>query len=256
MTASDSLSRSRNESDPSWFRGTILILGLPLLLLGCKPNEPPALKQEIESLRKQAVKQESVIVSLQEGNKVMQQQIDLLNRELRDAKKETDRAETERRVVVAKLEAQTTENKKLTSEAQRLAAKKAQSVPMLRIEDKGGQTENLPQPLAAVSKAAEEALSRNGYTMRVSIKTDQKVVYVTERKVSAPASLEVPGIRNQYLVSLQTLPTNGTKLSVKADFEKMAQGGRILAAGSEETAEIEKRLIAEITKAAEAPGKI
>jgi hypothetical protein len=80
-------------------------------------------------------------------------------------------------------------------------------------------------------------------------------VYVTERKVSPPASLEVSGFRNQYLVSLHTLPSKGTRVSVKADFEKMAQGGRILAASPDETAEIEQRLIAEIRKAL-APGKI
>lgn len=236
--------------------GAVLVVSLQFLPSGCKPSESPELSQEIKSLRKLTAKQESVIVSLQEGNKVMQQQINLLNGELRDAKEETDRAEAERKALAAKLEAQTTANKRLTSESQRLAAKNAQAVPIMRIEDKSGQSEDLPHSLAAVSKAVEQALSRNGYTVKVSVKTEEKAVYVTERKVSAPASLEVPGFRNQYLVSLQTLPANGTKLSVKADFEKMAQGGRILTAGAEETAEIEKRLIAEISKTAAPPGKI
>jgi hypothetical protein len=236
--------------------GAILVVSLQLLPSGCKPGESPELSQEIKSLRKLTAKQESVIVSLQEGNKVMQQQINLLNGELRDAKKETDRAEAERKALAAKLEAQTTANKRLTSESQRLAAKKAQAVPIMRIEDKSGQSEDLPHSLAAVSQAVERALSRNGYTVKVSVKAEEKAVYITERKVSAPASLEVPGFRNQYLVSLQTLPANGTKLSVKADFEKMLQGGRILTAGAEETAEIEKRLITEISKTVAPPGKI
>lgn len=221
----------------------------------CQPDESP-FKAEAENLRKQVGKQESVIVSLQEGNKVMQQQINLLNQELRDAKKETDRVEAERKTLAAKLETQAAENKKLTAEAQRTAAKKAQVSQTLKIEDKGGQSEELPKPLAAVGKAVEEALARNGYAVKVSIKTDQKAVYVTERKVSAPASLEVSGFRNQYLVSLQALPSNGTRLSVKAEFEKLAQGGRVLAAGPEETAEIEQRLISEISKALAAPGKV
>ena len=77
----------------------------------------------------------------------------------------------------------------------------------------------------------------------------EKAVYVTERKVSSPTSLEVAGFRNQYLISLQALPANATKLGVKAEFEKVAQGGRILSVSPEETAEIERRLIGEINKA-------
>ncbi len=235
--------------------GTILLTGVAASASGCNPDESPLLKEENERLRKQAVKQESVIVSLQEGNKVMQQQIDLLNRELREAKKETERVEAERKAAAAMLGTQVAQNKKLAAEAEHTAARKAQAAQTLRVEDTGGQSEEVPQALAAVGRAAEEALARNGYTVRVSVKTDQKAVYVTERKVSAPASLEVSGFRNQYLVSLQTLPSKGTRLSVKADFEKMAQGGRILAASPDETAEIEKRLIAEIRKVL-APGKV
>jgi hypothetical protein len=235
--------------------GPVLLIVVAASASGCQPDESAPFNEENERLRKQAVKQESVIVSLQEGNKVMQQQIDLLNRELREARKETERVEAERSAVAATLGTKVAENKKLAAEAEQTAARKAQAAQTLRVEDTGGQSEELPQALAAVGKAAEEALARNGYTVRVSVKTDQKAVYVTERKVSAPASLEVSGFRNQYLVSLQTLPSKGTRLSVKADFEKMAQGGRILAAGPDETAEIEKRLIAEIRKAL-APGKV
>lgn len=249
-TASPTSSRRR----PFTLIGAVLVVSSTLISSGCKPDESP-FKAENEQLRKQSAKQESVIVSLQEGNKIMQQQIDLLNRELREAKKETEHVEAERRALAAMLGAQVAENKKLTAEAQRTAAKNAQVSQMLRVEDKGGQAEELPQALPAVCKAAEEALARNGYAVRVSVKTDQKAVYVTERKITAPASIEVSGFRNQYLVSLQTLPSKGTRLSVKADFEKMAQGGRILAAGPEETAEIEKRLIAEIAKALATPGK-
>lgn len=45
------------------------------------------------------------------------------------------------------------------------------------------------------------------------------------------------------------LTSKGTRLIVKADFEKIAQGNRILTANSEEIAEIERRLITEIAKA-------
>jgi len=78
--------------------------------------------------------------------------------------------------------------------------------------------------LFSVAKIAEDALNRNGYHLKVSIKTDQKAVYVTERKISPPASLEVAGSRNQYVLSLHALPSNVTRLSVKADFEKTGPG--------------------------------
>jgi hypothetical protein len=42
---------------------------------------------------------------------------------------------------------------------------------------------------------------------------------------------------------------------VKAEFEKLAQGGRILSVSAEETAEIERRLIGEVSKALAAPSK-
>lgn len=235
--------------------GGTLLITTALMAPACNQNESP-LKEENERLRKQVTKQESVVVSLQDGNKVMQQQIDLLNRELRDTKKETERADAERRGIAAMLGAKVEENKKLTTEVQRTAAMKAQASQSLRVEDKGGQSEDFPRPLAMVFKAAEGALARNGYSVRVSVKTDQKAVYVTERKISAPASLEVPGFRNQYLLSLQALPSNGTRLSIKAEFEKMAQGGKVLPAGPEEKAEIERRLINEISKALASPNKL
>lgn len=233
----------------------VLVFITAAWIASCKPDDSP-LRIENENLRKQVAKQESVVVSLQDGNKVMQQQIDLLNRELRDAKKEAERAETEVKILTAKLEAQTAEARKLAALVQRTAATNAQASQNLRVDEKGAQVEELPRPLAAVSKAAEEALARHGYTVKVSVKTDQKAVYVTERKVSAPASLEVAGFRNQYLVSLQALPSNVTRLSVKAEFEKLAQGGRALAVSPEETAEIERRLIAEISKAVSSPNKL
>jgi len=275
-----------------------LLLGLVLLIPACKPDESP-LRAENEQLRKQLAKQESVIASIQEGTKVMQQQIDLLNRELREAKKETEQAESERKEMAtklategkeldtklaaerkalggkleserktfitkleadrktlsAKVEAAAAENRRLVAETKRLTELHARAVPSIRVEDKGGQTAESQHPIGSVGKAVEEVLSRNGYAIKLSLKTDQKAIYVTERKVSAPASIEVSGFRNEYLLTLQSLATNGTRITVKAEFEKMAQGGKIMAAGPDEIAEIERRLLGEITKAAGAPGK-
>ena len=227
-------------------------IALCLSTSGCKPDDSP-FKADNESLRKQLAKQESVVTSLQDGNKVMQQQIDLLNQELRDAKKSTESAKAEAKAAADNLTVQVAQTKKLSADVQKTAA--AHIAQNIQVEEKGTQIDDIPRPLSAVAKMAEEALSRNGYHIKVSIKTDQKAVYVTERKVSPPASLEVAGFRNQYVLSLHTLPSNVTRLSVKADFEKLAQGGRILSVSAEEAAEIERSLIGEINKALAASNK-
>jgi hypothetical protein len=218
----------------------------------CKPDDSP-FKAENELLRKQVAKEESVVTSLQDGNKVMQQQIDLLNQELRDAKKSAESAKADAKTATENLAIQAAQTKKLSADIQKVAT--AQAAQNIYVEVKGTQTEDIPRPFGSVAKIAEEALSRNGYHIRVSIKTDQKAVYVTERKVSPPASLEVAGSRNQYVLSIHALPSNVTRLNVKADFEKLAQGGRILSVSAEEVAEIERSLIREINKALSSPTK-
>jgi len=228
------------------------LLALGLTTSGCTPDDSP-FKAENEALKKQVARQESLLSSLQDGNKVMQQQIDLLNQELRDAKQTADTAKAAVSELNEQLDAQIAQAKRMSADIQRTVA--AQAAQQLKIDDKGAQFDTLPRPLGAVAKVVEEALSRNGYHLKAGIKTDQKAVFVTDRKISTPASLEVAGFRNQYLISLQALPGNVTKLGVKAEFEKVAQGGRILSVSAEETAEIERRLIGEISKALEAPNK-
>ena len=228
-------------------RGTIILLVIAGLSQACKPDDSP-LKAEIEKLKKQIGKQESMLLSLQDSNKVMQQQIDLLNGELREAEKKTKAVESERKKLKVKVKSLSAQNRKLSAKATRAIAESAQAAKAVRVEDKGAQTRELLHPLPAAAKAAEEALGRNGYSLRVSLKTKTRAVFVTNRKVSPPASLELSGFRNQYLVSLHSLPSNGTLLSVKADFERTGQSGRVLAAGPDETAEIERRLINEISK--------
>jgi hypothetical protein len=223
--------------------------------MGCKPD-PSAMSEENERLREQVAKQESMLSSIQERNKFLQEQTPVLTQEIRETKKEAIRLETERKAVAAKLEAQLLENRKLSRDNQLMTAKTDQAQQVLRVEDRGSQTEEVARSLAAVCKGVEEALGRNGYSLRVSMKTDQRAVYVTDRKVSAPTSLELPGFRNQYLVSIQALPSNHARLSVKAEFEKIGQGGRVLVAGNEEIAEIERRLIGEIQQALATPGKV
>jgi len=97
---------------------SVVCVGMLLLATGCKPDEP-RFKAENETLRKQLAKQESVVTSLQDGNRVMQQQIDLLNHELRDAKKAVDSTKAEARAALDSLEGQLNQAKRLTVEAQK-----------------------------------------------------------------------------------------------------------------------------------------
>lgn len=221
--------------------GFLLVLAVP----GCTPDESP-FRAENEVLKRQVVKQESLLSSLQDGSKVMQQQIDLLNQEIRDAKSTTEAAKADAKHQTEQLELQLAETRRMIA---------TQMTESLKVEEKGAQSDTLPRPMPTVAKVVEDALARNGYHLKVSVKTDQRAVYVTERKISNPASLEVTGSRNQYLISLQALPDSLTKLGVKAEFERVAQGGRILTVSHEETSEIERRLINEINKALESPAK-
>ena len=234
----------RNETiaDP-WSLGiwAVVVIGTA----GCVPDDN-SIRVENEALKKQVAKQEILLNSLLDGNKVMQQQIDLLNQELRDAKSTTEATKAEAKRQTEELELQLAETKRMVA---------SQMTESLKVEEKGAQSDTLPRPMPTVAKVVEDALARNGYQMKVSVKTDQRAVYVTERKISNPTSLEVTGSRNQYLISLQALPDNLTKLGVKAEFERVAQGGRILSVSHEETSEIEHRLINEINKALANPAK-
>jgi F0F1-type ATP synthase membrane subunit b/b' len=230
----------------------LILMTVLAALSGCKPDESP-FRAENDLLKKQLARQESLVTSLQDGNKVMQQQIDLLNQEIRDAKKAAEGAKAEAKAAADQLDHQLIQARKLTADIKKTAIEQASQ--NIRIEQKNAQFEDLPRPLNAVTKTVEEALARNGYQVKVSIKADQKAVFVTDRKVSNPVSLEVAGFRTQNVIAIQAQPLNVTRLSVKAEFEKLAQGGRILSVSPEETAEIERRLIGEVSKALAAPTK-
>jgi len=230
-------------------------------LLGCPPENSP-LQSENQRLKKQLAKQESVIVSLQEGNKVMQQQIDLLNQE---GRKVTNKLEQDLKAAQdklqqlsqghqeedRKLEALEEENVKLSADAKWLRSQRDHMRKALTVQRGGGKKEELSFPFSSVLKVMQSALTRNGYTVIASMHTDQKAVYVTERKTSQPASLEFSGFRNQYLLAVEKGKQDNTTLWVKADFEKLSQNGHILEAGQQEVSEIELRLIQEIQRTLE-----
>jgi hypothetical protein len=84
----------------------------------------------------------------------MQQQIDLLNQELRDAKKATESAKAEMSQLTDQLNAQVAQAKRANAEAVKTAA--AQAAQQVRIEEKGAQVDTLPRPLAAVPRLSRK----------------------------------------------------------------------------------------------------
>lgn len=240
-----------------------MILGS--MLIGCPPDNTPLL-EENDRLQKQAAKQEAMIATLQEGNRVLQQQIDLLNQELRESKLEHNQQQQEAlqkdkslvadheklRVKLTTLQKDnaklTTDNAKLAADAQWLRTQRTQFRNALSAEIQKATTKTLPNPMDAVTQATTQALSANGYPILASMATDVKAVMITERKISPPPRLELQGFRNQYVVVMEKQSDDVTKISVRADFEKVAQQGNMLKATDEEVREIESRLIGEISQ--------
>ncbi len=68
-----------------------------------------------------------------------------------------------------------------------------------------------------------------------------------------PVSLEIAGLLNYYKLSFYALPSNVTKLQVKANFEKLAQVGRLLSVNTKEASEIDRSLFREVNKAVTSP---
>ncbi|GJL53666.1 MAG: hypothetical protein NPIRA02_07980 [Nitrospirales bacterium] len=243
---------------PGFSRVPVLIVCAGILLLaGCPADNTATLKQENLQLRKQVDKLESVVSSLQDGNKAIQQQIDLLNREARAMQEQHKQELKEKEETITNLSTGNTkdstqlqalkqENTKLRGDASWLRTQRKQWRNGLRVRQHGGQSESLNYPFPAVDAVIASALTGNGYTILASMKTDQKAVYITSRKTSPPASLEVTGFRNQYILSVDKHTAHDSQVWVKADFEKLSQRGQLLDASKLEIKEIEGRLIKEI----------
>ena len=96
----------------------------------------------------------------------MQQQIDLLNQELRDAKREAEKGiaeakafQAESKALNGRLETQLVETKKLTSEIQRTAARAAQIADNIRVEERARKRRICPDP-SRRSERLRKRLSR------------------------------------------------------------------------------------------------
>lgn len=243
---------------------------LIFILTGC-PQNNSGLEEENIQLKKQTTKLESVIHSLQEGNKVMQQQIDLLNQEarktelsyeeqlrnaeathqeqLRDAQAQMAELVNSPKKDGARIKILEQEQRKLEGENKWLRSQRDQMRRTLTLHQIGGQSQELPFSFSSASEIIEGALTKNGYSILSSMQTDQKAVYITDRKTSLPPSLELSGFRNQYLLSIEKGPSDHTMIWVRAEFEKLSKNGQMFSAPQSEITDIELRLIQEIHQA-------
>jgi hypothetical protein len=198
-----------------------------------------------------------VIQSLQEGNKVLQQQINRLNQESREteASYEAKLEEAQSQITqlanvpkkdVATIQALEQKNTKLQRDAKWLRSQRDHMRQSLVIQQIGGQTYELPFTFSTVSTIMKDAFTKNGYTILTTMQSDQKAIYITDRKTSLPPSLELSGFRNQYLAMIEKGPADHTTIWVRAEFEKLSRKGHIYAAPQAELADIEMRLIQEI----------
>ena len=243
---------------------------LLLILTGC-PQNNSGLEEANIQLKKQVTKLESVIHSLQEGNKIMQQQIDLLNQEgrktaeryekqlrdaeaihqeqIRDAQAKMTELVNGPKKDVARIKTLEQENRKLEGEAKWLRTQRDQMRKTLTLQQIGGQTQELPFSVSSALAIIEDALTKNGYSILSSMQTDQKAIYITDRKTSLPPSMELSGFRNQYLLSIEKGPSDHTLIWVRAEFEKLSKNGQMFSAPQSDITDIELRLIQEIHQA-------
>lgn len=226
------------------------------------PQDQTTLQTEaLQPKKNQVDRLERFNQTLQEGNKVLQQQIDRLNQESREAeasyKAKIQEAQSQITQLtntltntpkkdVATIQSLEQQNTKLQKDAQWLRSQRDLMRKSLVIQQIGGQTHELPFSFSTVSTIMEDALTKNGYTVLTTMQTDQKAIYITDRKTSLPPSLELSGFRNQYLAMIEKGPADHTTIWVRAEFEKLSRNGHIFAAPQAELADIELRLIQEI----------
>ena len=234
-----------------------------LLLTGC-PEDYSTVLELNKKLAKDKARLESVNQSMQADKKVFRQQVDRLNQEIQENEAKTREKEAVHEAELqkaqrtikelehrpnpygAKIKALEQEKKKLEGEAKWLRSQRDQMRKSLVIQQVGGQIHDLPFTFLAVSSVVEKILTKNGYTVLSSMQTDQKAVYITDRKTSLPPSLEVSGFRNQYIAMIEKGPADHTTLWIRAEFEKLSRNGHIYSAPQAELADIEIRLIQEI----------
>jgi hypothetical protein len=236
-----------------FFLAALLVCLIPLLQ-GCPQDKTPQLEEENAELKKLAAKLESMIITLQEGNRVLQEQIDRLNQELREKQQEQDNRlksaqetgkdlTTERQALAQQVAELTKENQKLQNDTQWLRRQRELFRDSMTTLTHGAKAQTFTTGLSPMIEATKQALLRHGYSTLAKMATDQKAVFVTERKTSASPSLELPGFRNQYILILESAGQQATTLKIKAQYEKISQDGKTLGVNDSEIADIELRMI-------------
>lgn len=254
--------------------GTILACAL---FTACPPDNTPLI-EENERLKKQNVKQETMMATIQDGNRILQEQIDRLNQELRDNEQvfaeRIDRAQqtgqslsTENHNLLKQIQTLTKDNQKLKQVYEKLKAentkhkgdaqwlRKQREIfrQSLQANTQTAKTQRFPYPLRDVIKATSQALAQHGYMVLAKMATDTKAVFVTERKTAPSSSIESRGYRNQYLVELTAQSTNQTALKIRSQYEKMRQAEPILDTDSEEVSDLEQQFIQAIHQRLDQP---
>lgn len=242
----------------------VIFVCLCPLLQGCPQDRTPLLEEENGELKKLAAKQESMLITLQEGNRVLQGQIDRLNQELREEQKEQNQKlksaqetgqgfATEQRALTQQMTELAKENRKLTNDSQWLRRQRDLFRQSISAQTSEANAQTFSVGLSPMIEATKQALLQHGYSILAKMATDQKAVFVTERKTSASASLELPGFRNQYLLVLDGIGQDATTLRVKAAYEKISQDGKILGVSDSEKADLELRMIRAVEDMLQAP---
>ncbi len=243
---------------PAWsllhISGTILAC---VLFTACQPDNTPLI-EENERIKKQNAKQETMMATIQDGNRILQEQIDRLNQELRDneqtfveqlarAQQTGQNLSTENHTLLKQIRTLTKDNQKLKLEYEKLKSENTKhkgDAQWLRKQREifrqslqaNIQTEKtlFPHSLRDVTNATSQALAQHGYTVLARMATDKKAVFVTERKTSTSSLIGLPGYRNQYLVELTAQSNNQTAMKIRSQYEQVGQEEQLLDADSKE----------------------
>lgn len=131
-----------------------------VLLTGCPPDNTPLI-EENDQLKERIVKQESMMTTLQEGNRVLQEQIDRLNQELRANEDEFGKRlelaqqtgqglSTEKQNLLQQVAAITNKNRKLQAETKKL--RKQLELAQQTGQDLSGEKQNFIQQITALTQ--------------------------------------------------------------------------------------------------------
>ena len=205
-------------------------------------------------------------MTLQEGNRVLQEHIDRLNQELREQQVTLDQQlksaqetgqglATERHALTQQVAELTKHNQKLHNDAQWLRHQRDFFRQSISAQVSGAHVQTFSIGLSPMINATQQTLQQHGYPILAQMETDQKAVFITARKTSASSSLELPGFRNQYLLVVEGIGHQATTLTIKAHYEKISQDGKLLVVSDNEQTDIEIKMLRAIEDRLQKPAE-